>query len=147
MYLQYDDRFRKQVIRYYEAHPCYEDTSRKYNVAINTIKRWQRRSKAEGHFENRKRKLYPEALKAYIRDHPKALHKEIANHFGCSEVTVNAVLKKYGITHSRRKTIAPKELEAYLQKNPGACTREIAAHFGCSVSYVNKIKRIYRIKL
>lgn len=80
---------RERVSSYVEAGGSKAEAARRYNVSRQTVYNWLGRDslapKAHG---PRKRKLDKEALVLHVKEHPDALLRERAAHFG---VHVNAV--------------------------------------------------------
>ena len=65
------------------------------------------------------KKIDPEKLKAYVKEHPDETQKEMEEAFGCCNQAISKALKRYGIT--QKKTVRYKEqnsekVEKYLNE-------------------------------
>ncbi|WP_398582639.1 IS630 transposase-related protein [Streptococcus sp. 2022WUSS037] len=101
--MTYGIDFRKRVIAYVQSGHTKKETCDLFGIGTDTLYRWETQLKNEGHL-NRKprarspRKLPHDRLKAYVKEHPDAFLREIAEHFDCSIPSVWAALKKLNIT-------------------------------------------------
>ena len=65
-------------------------------------------------------KFEAEKLKSYIENNPKALLKDIADHFGGTISGADTALKREKITYKKKRFITKREMKAnarYLKKN------------------------------
>ena len=85
-------------------------------------------------------------LRKYIKSHPDAYLREIAEVFDCSGETVSRALRYLGIIRSKKpEKLDPEELKRYVENNPEAYLREVAETFGCSIMTVSKVLRRHGI--
>ena len=59
--------------------------------------------------DNKQKKLYPKPLLEYIRAHPKATRKDIAEFFNCSLNSVHRALERHDINCDRKVYLSPKK--------------------------------------
>jgi len=79
-------------------------------VSIGAIQKWEKRLAETGEIKNKPvnrpfKKIDPERLRTYIKDHPDAYLKEIAEEFGCSAPAVQKALRRLGFTHKKVKAL------------------------------------------
>lgn len=79
-------------------------------MAISTIQKWKKQLEVEGNLKNKPlnrgfKKINPEKLQEYIKKHPDAYLKEIAQEFNCSDMAVHYALKRLKITRKKNDTI------------------------------------------
>ena len=109
----YSEDFRKKVVEYKEAGDSKAETERMFSVCRESINCWLK-LKEEGKSlkpvatPRSPHKLNREELKKYIEEHPEAMQKEMAEHFGCVPTTVSNALKAMGYTR-KKKTIKYRE--------------------------------------
>ncbi|MDQ8767944.1 IS630 transposase-related protein [Streptococcus ruminantium] len=101
--MTYGIDFRKRVLAYVQSGHSKKETCALFGISTNTLYLWEKQLAKEGHL-NRKprarspRKLPLDQLESYVREHPDAFLREMAEHFHCSIPSVWAALKKVGIT-------------------------------------------------
>ena len=88
----------------------------------------------------------PELLELYVRDHPEATQREIADHFSCHPSVVGKALRVHGIKYAKKQGGVPpkiqrERLRAYVRKHPDATRADIAAYFRCSLVTVDLYMR------
>ena len=108
--MSYSLDFRKCVIGYRQEGHTQKEAKDVFKVSTVTISAWEKKLREEGTLEkkplNRKpRKLDPERLKAYIKAHPDAYLREIAEEFNCCETAVTYALRRLKITRKKRRNI------------------------------------------
>jgi len=104
--MAYDIKFRKRTIEYKKEGHSIEQTSKTFGIGTTTVKRWLQKSK-EGDLSDSKpnrtfKKIDPEKLKEYVKQHPDAYQYEMAEHFNCSPKAIWQALRKHGITRKKR---------------------------------------------
>ena len=102
--------YRKRTIEYREEGHTLEKTHEVFNVSISTIRTWEKQWKEKGTLApapvvRRYKKIEPQRLKTYVREHPDAYPKEIALEFNCCETAVRKAFKRLGITRKKRRYI------------------------------------------
>ena len=75
---------------------------------MTAINSWRQKYKKTGEIKNKPlcrtpRKLDNDKLISYVKEHPDAYLKEIAEAFGCSVTAVAKALKRLGITRKKRQ--------------------------------------------
>ena len=108
--MAYSEDYRKRVIEYRKEGHTLMDTQKVFKVAIITIRIWENKLKEEGTLKKKPvirsfRKLDPEKLKIYLKDHTDAYLREIAAEFGCCETTITNACRKLKITRKKRPRI------------------------------------------
>lgn len=106
--MSYPVIYRKRVIEYRQEGNTLEETGRVFKIAVSTIQGWEKQLKEKGDLENRPlnrtfKKIDPEKLKEYIKEHPDAYIKEIAEVSDCSTTAVQKAFKRLGITRKKRR--------------------------------------------
>ena len=111
--MSYDVKYRRRAIGYWNDGHSQIETARVFSVSARTLNNWKNQLKTTGKLEPKKRretwrKIDPDRLARYLKEHPDAYLKEIADEFSCSEVAIFKALKRLRI--SRKKN-------HYLQGN------------------------------
>ena len=105
--MAYSEDLRKEVIGYLEEGNTLETAKAVFKIGLTTIKRWKKQYKETGSLANKElhrsfRKLDPEKLSVYVKEHPDAYLREIAEVFGCTDDAVRLTLIKMKITRKKR---------------------------------------------
>ena len=129
--MAYDKHYRARVVEYIlEGHTQIE-TSRIFKVGVNTIKTWIGKHKATGTagggytVANRNpSKLKDEKLVAYMKEHPDAFLREIAEEFSCCNEGARKALARNNITLKKDATLqrAQRGSKAHLERRDRADT-------------------------
>ena len=103
----YDAKYKLRTVAYRNEGHTLAQTSSVFGISINTIRRWEKQFKEGRNFNRRPikrrfKKIDPEKLKAYVRDHPDAYLREIAANFGCWPNAVRKALIRLKITRKKR---------------------------------------------
>ena len=118
--MSYDIKIRLRAIEYWDDGHSKRATAEVFKVSTTTLQKWKSQLKETGNLEPKKRretwrKIEPVRLKEYLKQHPDAYLKEIAEEFGCSDVVVLQAFRRLKI--SRKKTTLYKEIsESSRQK-------------------------------
>ena len=104
--MSYSKDYKKRTIEYRQERHTLKETHKTFKVWTSTIQRWEKRLKETGDLEKKElhrsfRKIDPEKLKKYVKEHPDAYQSEMAEVFGCSESGIRYALKRYGITRKK----------------------------------------------
>ena len=104
--MSYDIKFRRRAIEYWNDGHSKRATAEVFKVSASTLQEWKSQLKETGRLEAKKRretwrKIEPERLKAFLKEHPDAYLKEIAKEFGCANVSVLRALRRLKV--SRKK--------------------------------------------
>ena len=105
--MAYSEDYRKRVIEYLEEGDTQETAHQVFKVGLTTIKRWKKQYEETGSLKNKPlkrtfKKIDPEKLSAYVKEHPDAYLREIAEVFGCTDDAVRLALIKLKITRKKR---------------------------------------------
>ena len=105
--MAYSEDLRKKVIEYLEAGHTQKSAKEVFNVGLTSIKEWKKQYKETGSLSTKKpnrsyKKIDPEKLSAYVKEHPDAYLREIAEEFGCTDMAVYYALGKLKITRKKR---------------------------------------------
>ena len=108
--MSYPVIYRKRVIEYRKEGHTLEETGKTFKIAVSTIQRWENQLKEKGDLENKPlnrpfKKINPEKLKEYIKEHPDSYIKETAEVFNCSTTAVIKAFRRLGITRKKRQHI------------------------------------------
>jgi len=105
--MAYSEDLRKKVMGYLGEGNTQESAKAVFKIGLTTIKRWKKQyeetgSLAKKELHRRFRKLDPEKLSVYVKEHPDAYLREIAEVFGCTDDAVRLALIKLKITRKKR---------------------------------------------
>ena len=105
--MSYDRDLRLRALEYAKEGHSLTQTAGVFKVNISTITTWKWRYEATGDVKIKVRrpvnkKIIPEKLIKYIKEHPDAYLKEIAEVFGCHPASVLKRLRKLGIARKKR---------------------------------------------
>ena len=115
--MSYDKKYRERAVEYrLEVHTIGE-TSRIFKVGPTTLKKWIKQYKATGDLSNKPlkrspKKICPEKLLEYLREHPDAYQSEIGEAFGCSQSAVSQTMRKQKITRKKRQSDTGSKIAA-----------------------------------
>ncbi len=103
--MTYSIDFRKKVVAHVRGGGGQAETARRFRISVWCVRDWLAREElaARQHGVPRRRKLDKEALRAHVRDHPGALVRERATHFGVRYNAVWVALKALKITPKKRR--------------------------------------------
>ncbi len=105
--MAYSEDYRKRVLEYIEEGHTHKEGQEVFKVGSTTIKEWKKLRSETGSLEKRplerKARVYEsDKLCAYIEEHPQALLKEIAAHFGGSTSGADSALRREKLTLKKR---------------------------------------------
>jgi len=105
---------RERVMDYLDDGHTYQETSNLFKISLRTIFNWSKLRKEKGSLvvENTPRsphKLSDTELLEYIRLHPDAYLRDIAEHFKTCKAAVYKALKRLGVTRKKNKKYIVKE--------------------------------------
>jgi transposase len=108
--MSYDTKYRVRALEYWSAGHSKTETASVFKVNPSTLQRWKSRFNETGTLTPTKRKetwrkVDPENLKEYIRQHPDAYLKEIAEVFSCSDTAIQKALKRLQITRKKNHSL------------------------------------------
>ena len=105
--MAYSEDLRRKVIEYLGEGHTQESAKAVYKIGLTTIKRWKKQYEETGSLANKElhrsfKKLDPEKLSAYVKEHPDAYLWEIGEAFSCTDDAVRLALIKLRITRKKR---------------------------------------------
>jgi transposase len=108
--MSYDKQVRERAVAYRKEGHTIEETAAIFKIGTATLKTWVKQYEQTGNLEKKPlnrsfRKIDPEALTAYVSEHPDAYQSEMASESGCSESGIRKVLKKLKITHKKNGSL------------------------------------------
>lgn len=100
--------FRELVVSYVEEGHTQAETARQFKLHPDTVGRWIKLKKTTGSLRavpvpRSPHKLPLEPLEKYVKKHPDAFLREIAEHFNCGKDAVARALKKLGFKRKKNK--------------------------------------------
>jgi transposase len=106
---------REAAVAYYEAGHTLTETAKVYQVTPSTIFRWNKQKKETGNLKNKPlnrtfKKIDPEKLRAYVKEHPDATQQEMADEFGCCNQAISKALKRNKITRKKRRLVTKNRI-------------------------------------
>lgn len=101
--MAYGIDFRKRVLAYVEEGHTRKETAKLFNISTNTLYIWEKQLKEQGHLNRKQRiskakKIPLDKLEKFVKKHPDAFLKEIAEEFSCTPSAIWRALKRAGIT-------------------------------------------------
>jgi transposase len=105
--MAYSEDLRKKVIEYLAQGHSQRKARQTFGISLTTVNKWHQMYQGTGNLKDKPplrkfKKLDPEKLKNYIKEHPDAYLKEIGAVFGCSDVAVMKAFRRLGITRKKR---------------------------------------------
>jgi transposase len=104
--MSYDIKYRQRALEYWRDGHNNTETAEVFCVSPSTLQKWKSQLSKTGTLAPKTRcetwrKIEPMKLREFIKEHPDAYLKEIAEEFGCTYVAVFKALKRLKI--SRKK--------------------------------------------
>lgn len=114
--MTYSYDLRKKALDYMEKGGSKLDASQIFGVTVRTLFNWIKRKKegclAQGKRKQRRpHKIEDEKLKAYIKEHPDAYLREIAQFFGATVTAVFYACKRLKINLKKRHLSTKKGMK------------------------------------
>ena len=93
---------------YLESMDTYAQTGKIFGASASSVQRWVCQYVGTGSVENKPlnrsfKKIDPEKLKQYVKDHPDDTQEEMAVAFGCCNQAISKALKRHGITRKKKR--------------------------------------------
>jgi len=107
--MAYDKTFRERALKFHSNGNSIAKTARTFGVGTTTIKEWKKLARETGGLEKRAivrgfKKINPEKLNAYLKEHPDAFLHEIAEPFNCTAMAIHLAMKRQSITRKKRQS-------------------------------------------
>jgi len=111
--MAYDIKYRRRAIDHLAEGNTVRSTAAIFQVSTSTIERWKSQLKETGGLAPKQRtevwrKIDPTKLKGYIKEHPDAYLREIAEEFGCSDVAILKAFRRLKITRKKNYSLQGK---------------------------------------
>ena len=108
--MSYDVNFRRRALEYWNDGHSKAATAKVFGIGTSTLQQWKSQLNETGKLEPKKRretwrKIDPEKLKEYLKSHPDAYLKEMAEEFDCSEVAIFKALKRLKISRKKNHIV------------------------------------------
>jgi transposase len=107
--MAYSKDLLEKVMAYLAEGHTQREARDVFHNSLTAINRWNQLYVKTGKLEDKKphrtfKKLDPEKLKAYVKEHPDAYLQEIGDAFGCSDTAVLKAFRRLGITRKKRQS-------------------------------------------
>lgn len=104
--MSYDIKFRQAALDYWKNGHSIREAAKVFSITARTLQNWKNKLIHTGTVEQLKRKtswrkVFPELLEEYVKQHPDAFLKEIAEVFDCSDVAILYALRR--LKYTRKK--------------------------------------------
>ena len=86
----------------------YAETAKIFHVSVFAVHSWVQKYQETGDLSDKPlnrgfKKIDPEKLRAYVKDHSDATQQEIADEFHCSNQAVSKAMKRLKITRKKKR--------------------------------------------
>ena len=107
--MSYSKDLRERAVSYRMEGHTLEETAKLFKISKTAVGNWVKKYKETGDLSDKElhrkaKKLPPEELLAYVKEHPDAFQEEIGKAFGCSDVAVSKAFKRLGITRKKKRS-------------------------------------------
>lgn len=104
--MTYKRKYKELILEYLEKGYSCKVVANMFGIGTTTLTRWKRMEKAGESLETKGRKrkpkkVDPEKLRMYVKEHPNAYIREIAEEFNCAQSSICVALKKHKIKRRR----------------------------------------------
>ena len=123
--MAYSIDYRRRVLEYINEGHTQAETQAVFKVGTTTIKAWKKllsdKNTLEKKTPEQEARVYPsDKLRAYIKEHPQTILKEIAEYFGGSVSGAKSALTREKITLKKRQ----RHTESEAKKNARISTKK-----------------------
>ena len=107
--MRYSLDLRMKAVRHRLEQSCScADTAKVFGVGRSTVQNWVQKYEETGDLSDKPlnrgfKKIDPEKLRAYVKEHPDETQQEIADEFHCSNQAVSKALKRLDITRKKKR--------------------------------------------
>lgn len=106
---------REAAVAYRLKGHSLRETAQVFGVSKSAVSAWVKKHKETGDLSNKPlnrtfKKIDPEKLKAYVKEHPDDTQEEIAKKFGCCRQAVSKAMKRLGITRKKKQHITKNKI-------------------------------------
>lgn len=106
---------RKAAVTYRLKGHTLKETANTFGVSTYAVREWEKKYKETGDLSNKPlnrtfKKIDPEKLKAYLKEHPDDTQREIAEKFGCCNQAVSKAMKRLNITRKKRQLVTKSRI-------------------------------------
>ena len=86
----------------------YAETAKIFHASVSAIRVWVQKYQETGDLSDKPlnrgfKKIDPDKLRAYVKEHPDDTQQEIADAFGCTNQAVSKALKRLKITRKKKR--------------------------------------------
>ena len=98
----------KAVKHYLGSGDTFAQTGKIFGVGATTVRSWVVQYEETGNVSNKPlnrgfKKIDPEKLRLYVKEHPDATQQEIADEFSCCNQAVSKALKRLNLTRKKKR--------------------------------------------
>ena len=98
----YSKDLKERAVKYRSNH-TQKETSEAFGISTHAIKSWVKQQREQGNLDRKPkkrswRKIEPEKLRAYIKEHPDAFSHEIAAEFDVTGEGIRKACRRHKIT-------------------------------------------------
>lgn len=98
------------VRRYQESGDAFAETGKLFHVSESAVQRWVTQYEETGNVFDKPlnrgfKKIDPAKLRTYVKEHPDATQREIADEFGCCNQAVSKAFKRLNITRKKNASL------------------------------------------
>ena len=99
---------RLSAVLYRLAGHTYSETAEIFHASVSAIRVWVQKYQETGDLSNKPlhrgfKKIDPDKLRTYVKEHPDDTQQEIADAFGCTNQAVSKALKRLKITRKKKR--------------------------------------------
>lgn len=105
--MSYSTDLRKKIMHFVDKDGCIAEGARIFGVSRSTIYNWIKKKKRTGSLKDLParrgwQKLEPQALTAFVQQHPDFTLAEYARHFGVTPPSMSTAFMRLKITRKKR---------------------------------------------
>lgn len=103
--MTYSVDLRRKVVAFVRDGGSQREAARHYDISLWCVRDWLARKDLQPQQQGvpRQRKLDKEAVRAHVRDHPDAILRERAAHFGVHVSSMGWALRQLKLTRKKRR--------------------------------------------
>jgi len=99
---------RLPAVLYFMDGHTYAETAKIFHVSVFAVHTWVQKYQETGDLSDKPphrgfKKIDPEKLRTYVKEHQDATQQEIADEFHCSNQAISKALKRLNITRKKKR--------------------------------------------